>query len=76
MPGADRAAAMTMAEDLRAACEAQAIPHPKSPVGPVVTISLGVDSCIPSIESSAESLVARADAALYRAKEAGRNRMC
>ena len=75
MPGADLAAAMTMAEDLRAACEAQAIPHPRSPVGPVVTISLGVASCIPSVESSAEALVAQADAALYRAKEAGRNRV-
>ena len=60
----------------RAACEALAIPHPTSPVSPVVTISLGVASCIPSAESSAEFLVAQADAALYRAKKAGRNRVC
>lgn len=76
MPGTDHAAAMTMAERLRAACEALAIPHPTSPVSPVVTISLGVASCIPSAESSAEILVAQADAALYRAKKAGRNRVC
>lgn len=76
MPGADHAAAVTMAERLRAACEALAIPHPTSPVSPVVTISLGVASCIPSAESSAEFLVAQADAALYRAKKAGRNRVC
>jgi len=76
MPGADYAAALSMAESLRAACEALAIPHPASPVSPVVTISLGVASCIPSLESSAESLVAQADAALYRAKETGRNRVC
>jgi diguanylate cyclase (GGDEF)-like protein len=76
MPGANLAAAVAMAERLRSACEALAIPHPRSPVAPVVTISLGVASCIPSLESSAESLVAQADAALYRAKEEGRNRVC
>jgi len=76
IPGADHAAALTMAEGLRTACEALAIPHPASPVSPVVTISLGVASCIPSLESSTESLVAQADAALYRAKETGRNRVC
>jgi len=65
-----------MAERLRAACEALAIPHLASPVSPVVTISLGVASCVPSAESSAEFLIAQADAALYRAKEAGRNRVC
>jgi diguanylate cyclase (GGDEF)-like protein len=65
-----------MAESLRAACEALALPHPASPVSPVVTISLGVAACIPSTEVSAQSLVAQADAALYRAKESGRNRVC
>ena len=76
MPGADHAAAMSMAERLRAACEALAIGHPTSPVRPVVTISLGVASCVPSAESSAEFLITQADAALYRAKEMGRNRVC
>ncbi len=76
IPGADHASALSMAEGLRAACEALAIPHPASPVCPVVTISLGVASCVPALDASAESLVAQADAALYRAKEAGRNRVC
>lgn len=76
MPGADTAAARSMAERLRAACEALAIPNLASPVSPVVTISLGVASCVPSPESSAEFLVAQADTALYRAKEEGRNRVC
>jgi diguanylate cyclase (GGDEF)-like protein len=76
MPGADLTTAMAMAERLRVACEALAMPHPTSPVSPVVTISLGVASCIPSAQSSAELLVAKADAALYRAKKAGRNRVC
>ena len=76
MPGADHATALAMAESLRAACEALAIPHRASPVSPVVTLSLGVASCIPSADVPAQSLVAQADAALYRAKETGRNRVC
>jgi diguanylate cyclase (GGDEF)-like protein len=75
IPGADQAAAMAVAESLRAACEARSMAHPASSVGPIVTISLGVASCIPSDETTAASLVARADAALYRAKQDGRNRV-
>ncbi|HYC38039.1 MAG TPA: two-component regulator propeller domain-containing protein [Usitatibacter sp.] len=74
-PGADIAAAFEFGERLRAACEARAIPHPKSAVAPVVTISVGVASCVPAAEGSASALLAQADAALYRAKQGGRNRV-
>jgi diguanylate cyclase (GGDEF)-like protein len=76
IPGMDRAEAMAYAEKLREACEARAIPHPASPAGPVVTISLGVAACVPNDNSSYAALVAEADAALYRAKREGRNRVC
>jgi diguanylate cyclase (GGDEF)-like protein len=76
LPGADQAAAMHMAEELRAACEALAIPHPASPQGDVVTLSLGVASCVPLDEAAALTLVTQADAALYLAKQQGRNRVC
>lgn len=76
MPGADHAAATAFAESLRTACEARAIAHPASSVGPVVTISLGVASCIPFEDMSPSYLFAEADAALYRAKQTGRNRVC
>lgn len=76
LTGADQAAALLVAEQIRAACEALALPHPASPTGPVITLSLGVAACIPSDDSSVEALLSAADAALYRAKQAGRNRVC
>ena len=39
----------------------------------MVTVSIGVAACNPEGETTA-SLLERADAALYKAKEAGRNR--
>jgi diguanylate cyclase (GGDEF)-like protein len=75
VPGLDHAAVQAFAETLRATCEALALPHPGSSVGPVVTISLGVSACQPGEGLSMASLVADADGALYRAKHAGRNRV-
>jgi diguanylate cyclase (GGDEF)-like protein len=75
IPGTDHAGALSIAEGLRSACEARAIAHPNSPEGPVVTISLGAASCIPSEDISPTFLVSEADAALYRAKLEGRNRV-
>lgn len=76
IPDADHQAALRVAEEIRAACQALAIPHPASTTGPVITVSLGVASCIPADEMAPESLIASADAALYRAKQEGRNRVC
>ncbi|MEO8103779.1 MAG: two-component regulator propeller domain-containing protein, partial [Betaproteobacteria bacterium] len=75
IPGLDHAGAMAYAEMLRQACEAQAIPHPASSVAPVVTISLGVAARVPFGQEPVSALIAEADAALYRAKNEGRNRV-
>jgi diguanylate cyclase (GGDEF)-like protein len=76
LPGTEDAAARAVAEALRAGCEALALPHPASPTATVITLSLGVASCVPTDDNSAEALMAQADAALYRAKLGGRNRVC
>jgi diguanylate cyclase (GGDEF)-like protein len=41
-----------------------------------VTISVGVATLLPNEEATGSELYKRADAALYRAKEGGRNRVC
>jgi diguanylate cyclase (GGDEF)-like protein len=52
------------------------IPHERSSTGPWVTVSMGVASLTPTEQHDASLLVKAADALLYRAKAAGRNRYC
>lgn len=74
LPESDLAAAREIAERLRQAVEALALPHPSSPIGDRVTISLGV-AAMQAHEGEFDHLLVAADAALYRAKENGRNRV-
>jgi diguanylate cyclase (GGDEF)-like protein/PAS domain S-box-containing protein len=74
LPESDLGAAREIAERLRQAVEAMRLPHPTSPIGDRVTISLGVAAIKPH-EGEFGHLLVAADAALYRAKERGRNRV-
>ncbi len=67
--------AVTVAELLRAKVEALKIPHSRSRVSDVVTISLGVSTVVPRSGYSTAALIAAADQALYQAKQEGRNRV-
>ena len=67
--------AVNVAEKMRSQVAELAIPHKYSEVAPYVTISLGVASRVPGDNDSADDLVKDTDAALYRAKETGRNRV-
>lgn len=66
--------AARLAEALCHSVAALAIPHALSPYEKI-TISIGVAAEVPGQERGVEALLKRADAALYQAKEAGRNRV-
>lgn len=74
LPETDLAGACAVAEDILTTVRDLALPHAASPTAEVVTVSIGVAS-IPRIEQREVcELIAVADAALYEAKEAGRDR--
>ncbi|MBY0395328.1 MAG: diguanylate cyclase, partial [Thermoleophilia bacterium] len=75
MPDTGQEPLAMLGERLRAAVEDLAIPHPTSPVAPIVTVSLGLASAQPAMGDAPEALIRAADAVLYRAKRAGRNRV-
>ena len=76
LPNTDSSGALQVAEDILQAIRALQIEHAGHPLGKV-TASAGVATCQPSRESvSPASLLKAADACLYAAKRAGRNRCC
>jgi diguanylate cyclase (GGDEF)-like protein len=72
LPNTTSDEAAVVAERLRLGVRAQGIDHPG---GDSVTISVGVAAVIPDGAADPDSLVAAADAALYEAKRAGRDRV-
>lgn len=68
--------AMNVAERIRNAIEVMGLEHRGNAGAKVVTMSLGVSTMIDNNVGSYEELVRQADEALYRAKQAGRNRVC
>ena len=60
---------------MRRSVERLALPHEISKAAAVVTISLGIAVAVPSEHVQAARLLHVADDALYRAKNAGRNRV-
>ena len=73
LPCTDSHGAMVVAEEIRANVKKLGVEHEKSKVNEHVTLSLGIATMVPDHETSAETLVALADKALYKAKKNGRN---
>jgi len=75
LPATEPDGALIVAERIRAAVTALRLPHSGSEVADHVTVSIGVASIQVTGNGVPSSLVAAADAALYRAKHTGRNRV-
>ena len=75
LPSTDPAGAAFLAEALRQAVRNLAIPHEAGTHG-VVTVSIGTATVVPTSVDGSDALLRAADAALYRAKLAGRDQTC
>ncbi len=73
-PPRSRSGAMTFARALGQLLKVRGITHPDSPLGDTLTLSGGITTCVPDDSTNAESMIMRADQALYAAKAQGRNR--
>ncbi len=75
LPDTDLATATVIAERLRDAVRSEEIGHPARPDGDRLTISAGVAARDVGVRTSLSRTLRAADAALYRAKRLGRDRV-
>ena len=73
LPGASAGSAQRTANRLRELVMEEQMPHEASKVAKYVTVSQGVVTVIPDADLLPADLINRADKALYRAKDGGRN---
>ena len=73
-PGADEEEGLAVGERVRAAVAALALPHELSGTGRV-SVSVGVAALVPGPADDPGDLVGLADAALYLAKNGGRDQV-
>ncbi len=66
--------ALATANRIKEGVDALQLAHAQSPFG-VVTLSIGVATMVPTAAGSPTDLIAKADLALYQAKNTGRNRV-
>lgn len=69
LPHTDKENALSLAEQFRKGVEEKNVPHLYSDAAKHVTISLGINTIIPSDEVSIEEFIRNTDKALYKAKE-------
>lgn len=75
LPSTTAEGAVYVAEAVRSSVENLAIPHENSRASKRVTVSIGLAGATPDPDSRPDELIAKADAALYRAKDLGRNQI-
>lgn len=75
LPETDTLGAVSVAERMRAELATLAIPNAASTTAPIVTMSVGTATRIPTVDSEPEDLIAMAERSLGEAKRSGRNRV-
>jgi diguanylate cyclase (GGDEF)-like protein len=75
LPNTDSAGALNIAERIRINIENAVVPCSDGRETKV-TVSIGVNTQLPPHGSSYDGFISKADKALYKAKETGRNRVC
>lgn len=73
LPETDATAALKVAERCRSLIFKEQIPHGKSPISQLLTISLGVGTIIPAYKDEYKLFIEEVDKRLYAAKQKGRN---
>jgi diguanylate cyclase (GGDEF)-like protein len=73
LPDTDNEAALALAESLRLKVAGLNTAQPGNSSAPTVTISVGVATWLPGLPETCTGLLLKADNALYRAKQQGRN---
>jgi len=73
LPETDAASAKKLAERCRKLIFKEQIPHEKSPVSQILTVSLGVGTIVPTHKDQPLTFIEAVDRQLYQAKQNGRN---
>ena len=75
LPGTPLAGVMEVGREILEQIRRLALPHASNPIGTIVTVSVGASALVPKRTEDSALLLRHADAALYAAKGAGRNRL-
>lgn len=75
LPNTKLEGAVAVAEKIRNSIEALHIIHRGTGAKELLTVSIGVSAYVPEPKEESETLIRKADEALYRAKSCGRNRV-
>ena len=76
LPDTDIEAARGVAEEIRSQVERLRIPTADGSTQTTITVSIGVNSCVPVKDEQIADFISETDKRLYRAKENGRNQVC